>query len=366
LKKFKCFFDFIQKKENVNNILVVRNGLVGDVTFCTVVINRLVNSFPDASIDVVVGKNSLSLLREFPNVRNLYAFDFNMNFKLFFRQLDFFRKLKDNKYDIAVIVEANPHFTFLTKFSGAKYLVGYKNSFSFLLDYWIEYPKCHAVNAHLETVKDWTEKRGDDRTVLYVSDEEISKMKIFLNKNGISENDNIILLNPGGSSIESPKNWVTERYAELSDALFERYNAKIIFNGLPGENHVLEKTEKLLKYKALFLTNEKTLSLRSLMALIKSSKLVIGIDTGTLHIANALNIPVLMLMGHRDPADTSPFDVSGKSSYILADMPCAPCYLTEPKPKLWKQFCKTQRPVKCMEKITTQMVMNEVEKIINR
>lgn len=363
LKKEEKFLGFTTNPNNLKKILVFRNGMLGDVTFVTSVLNRLINTFPNAEIDIVVGPKAISVLESFPKVKKVIPFTFGFSFFSLLRQILYFIKLRQNKYDVVIIQEVNTHYTILGKLVGAKFLVGFKNRLSFLYDYFVERPKVKAVLAELETVKKWTTIINRDKSYLFVTKDEIQRAKQLLFQNGMNGDDDFILIHPGSNSPNSDRQWVKERYGELADLLIEGKRINIVFTGVNHDIPVIEEIMAGMKNKSISLAGKK--DLRLLMALIKLSKMVIGIDTGILHIAAALDTPVIMMMGLADPEDTGVYNPNDTVKIIRVNLPCSPCVHKSPKPVQWDE-CKNMRPVKCMRMIETQVVFKSVISLLNK
>ncbi|MDP3830645.1 MAG: hypothetical protein Q8Q47_05200, partial [Ignavibacteriaceae bacterium] len=64
------FLSFINQKKKFK-FLIIRDGLLGDITFITPIINRLRNKFSDSTMDVVVSSNSVDVLKNYPGVRKV-------------------------------------------------------------------------------------------------------------------------------------------------------------------------------------------------------------------------------------------------------------------------------------------------------
>lgn len=104
-------------------------------------------------------------------------------------------------------------------------------------------------------------------------------------------------------------------------------------------------------------------TLSTLSAVLRMSVLAIGPDTETLHMANAVGIPVLMYMGYSGPKDTGPYDLSNISKTVFSDLSCIPCKYKEPKPALW-ETCKINRTTACMDAISVKQLLDNVELIL--
>jgi heptosyltransferase-2 len=130
----------------------------------------------------------------------------------------------------------------------------------------------------------------------------------------------LVVLNPG-AAFGPAKRWPAERFAGLARLLQARKNAEILLVGAAGEADIAASIASGLERKPLDFTGKT--SLRQLMGLISLGRVFVSNDTGPMHIACALGIPVVAIFGPTDPKATGP---SRHPSVVLkADVPCWPC-----------------------------------------
>jgi len=90
-----------------------------------------------------------------------------------------------------------------------------------------------------------------------------------------------------------------------------------------------------------------------LISVIENAQALVVTDTGTAHIASAVNTPVFCLIGPTPTEQTGPYQTpENKVEIISANLQCSPCYKTEVMKK-----CKHNL---CMEKISVQEVINRL------
>lgn len=109
-----------------------------------------------------------------------------------------------------------------------------------------------------------------------------------------------VLLNPGAGW--GAKRWPVERYAAVAEALAERGYC-VLVNGGPGEETLAAAIGEKSGGAARIVGS----SLSQLVALTRRMALVIGGDTGPVHLASALGRPVVGIYGPTDPARNGPF-----------------------------------------------------------
>jgi ADP-heptose:LPS heptosyltransferase len=100
--------------------------------------------------------------------------------------------------------------------------------------------------------------------------------------------------------------------------ILDTYEANVVFTWGPYEFGVVKEILKKMKHEAI-----PACETRSIKQLIKHASLFIGGDTGPLHIASTLNIPVVGIYGPKDPEIYGPYN--GKAIVIKKDVPCSPC-----------------------------------------
>ena len=160
----------------------------------------------------------------------------------------------------------------------------------------------------------------------------------------------VIALAPGAAFGPS-KRWYPERFAATADQLAETYGATCVLLTGPGEEIIREAVRQATHVPLVEIQDGR---IETLKALIERSDLLITNDSGPRHIAVALGIPVVCIMGPTSPDYThSPWE---KGTLVRVPMPCAPC----------------QQPVcplghhACMREITVEMVVDPARKWLNR
>jgi heptosyltransferase I len=102
------------------------------------------------------------------------------------------------------------------------------------------------------------------------------------------------------------KDWIPERWAEVADALHERYGMQVVLVGAKSERELA--AQRIVMEKAKHKPRSELGSgLRNLVSILDASALVLSPDTGPLHMAVALNRPVISLMGYTNPKRTGPY-----------------------------------------------------------
>jgi len=108
------------------------------------------------------------------------------------------------------------------------------------------------------------------------------------------------------ASASPKKDWLAKRWADLADALAGDFGFRIVLAGGPGEREqrigreIVERASAAIEWAMGD-------SVRRLAWIIRGSDLVIAPDTGPVHIARALNVPVVGIFGHTNPWRVGPW-----------------------------------------------------------
>lgn len=134
----------------------------------------------------------------------------------------------------------------------------------------------------------------------------------------------LIGLNPG-ASYGPAKRWPAERYAALADRLVGALHADVLIFGSPGEKPLAETIAQAMNHTPWIMAGET--SLRQLMALMGQCRLIVTNDSGPMHLAAGLGLPVVAIFGSTDERATGP--LSTRASVVKHEAACSPCGLRE-------------------------------------
>jgi ADP-heptose:LPS heptosyltransferase len=187
---------------------------------------------------------------------------------------------------------------------------------------------------------------------LHVDEKYISEIKEILKKENVDLNKKIVLVHPGGGWIS--RRWQSEKFAQTIDLINENYDVTVMLiggkeggaseKGLDEEIISLSKTKKIVN-----LTGK--LTLKQLMAIFKLASLFLANEAGPMHIATALKVPAVAILGPTDAKRTGPF--KGNTTVIQKKVPCQPCRN------------RTCTKVDCMKLVSVEDVFNVIKNILN-
>ncbi len=151
-----------------------------------------------------------------------------------------------------------------------------------------------------------------------------------------------------GSSLEN-RRWSTASFAKLADLLVEKLNARIILFGVASESKSATEMIELTNNKARVTDLTGKTDLKQLTGLLKGCDYLVTNDTGTMHLAAALNTKIIgLFFAHAHPFETAPF--SSGHLIFQARISCAPCS--------YGVHCSN---IVCVEKVLPEHILSFVE-----
>ena len=315
----------------VRNILVLELWHMGDVVLATSVLQQLRAAYPDARITLLAKQHAVELLKHSPLVDEIVAFDFPwtaMSGKYNPSRYDtasireLVRNLREKDFDLSIDCRMDLRSNLLTKSIGARRRVGYDfGGGSFLLTDALSPPPAdqHKVDdwlGLLEPLATDAKGAGSIEPVLAVSNDERGDARRVLELYDISDNDVVVGIHPGGSF--AAKRWAADNFAAVARALSERDGVKVIVFVDPEGSG----SEMQIGRHAAFVRT----SIREMMALFTQCDLLICNDSGPMHIAAALGVPVVAIFSTGNPKAYGPRGVNhtvvgnGAVAGVLSDV----------------------------------------------
>lgn len=244
----------------------------------------------------------------------------------------FVRELRAEHFDAAILFQNAFHAAWMAWCAGVPMRLGYaRDGRSILLTDAVEVPSPaaygHQAHYYLQLLFragliDKPEPINEIRLVLD-STEKTWAAK-HLQKSGLSGPRFLVGLNPG-AFYGPAKRWLLSRYAHLADRLIGAFHADVLIFGSAAERPLAEEIARAMKHTPLILAGET--SLRQLMALLAQCHLVVSNDSGPMHLAAALGLPLVAIFGSTDERATGP--VSLRARVVKRPVACSPCGLRE-------------------------------------
>jgi heptosyltransferase-2 len=349
-------------------ILVIALSGIGDALMFTPAIELLKKHFPTAEIDALVMiKGSEEIYSLNHNLNNIIYFDFVK--EGFVNSLKFAQRLR-NTYDASINVYPSnrKEYNIINFLIGAKKRVGVKylrknfSNLAFLNNIQIkEDDSIHNVITNIKLCEALIEREFNEEPALsyQLRKDDLHLAKEFLQTQFIKEQDLIVGFHAGCSTLKNhiKRRWEPEKFAELAKRLIEQHSAKILLFGGPDEKELKAKIFKLINSKNVFIVETESLNQSS--AIMKRCNVFVTNDSSQMHIASALQLKVVALIGPTNQQYIHPWKTEHK--IVSLNLECAPCFFYSPRPLICG---RNDVKFKCIKELNVEMVYNSVAEFI--
>ena len=151
------------------------------------------------------------------------------------------------------------------------------------------------------------------------------------------------------------RRWANERWLELAEELYQQYGVKILFSGGPADKEEAQQICDSLIAKGIpaeIIAGK--YSLGDMASILQYAKVVISVNTGIMHYAAAVGVPLVAIHGATSEVRWGP--LSDNAIVVKSAEPCQPCISLGFESKCTK-------PV-CMEHVTVDMVLQKIKKVL--
>jgi heptosyltransferase-2 len=188
------------------------------------------------------------------------------------------------------------------------------------------------------------------RLELAVNEREEQAAAEILKRAGVDEGEPRVILNPGGNN--PAKRWPADRYAHIARLLYER-GFRVLINGSPGEAELVDDIVRLSGVSNAVALPRAGVTIGSLKALVRGSRLMVTNDTGPRHIAAAFGVPLVTLFGPTDHRWTTiPTLPSAREAILVAD------------PTLPEDEVADEHPQRCrVDRISVEQVVGAMSEV---
>jgi heptosyltransferase-1 len=306
--------------KNIERLLIVRLSAMGDVIHTLPAVQALRDAFPQAHIGWLIEERWAELLcvQGSPRssmrskVRPLVDAVHTVALKAWKRSLfslstlqraaTVWNDVREAHYDVAFDLQGAMRSALLARWSGAPMVYGAAEPRESPASLWYTRQAAargrHVVEQNRSLAEAFIGHAVEMPLAQFPCDPAAeARISQRLAENGIGE---FAILNPGAGW--GAKRWPAERYGEVALKLVDR-GIRSILNYGPGEEELARVAELASERKALPMT----CTISELIALARRARLFIGGDTGPLHLAAALQVPVVGIYGPTDPVRNGPY-----------------------------------------------------------
>ncbi|MFZ6816595.1 lipopolysaccharide heptosyltransferase II [Undibacterium sp. Rencai35W] len=337
-------------------LLVIAPNWIGDAVMAQPLLRLLKQQYPAHAIDVLAAAWVAPVLRAMAEVDTVLETPFKHGALQLRERWRYARQLRQRHYAAAYILPNTLKFALIPWLAGIPRRIGYKGESRYGLINVMHHDDPVAPRAMVPFYAALAAEPAPQiatscgRPSLTVSESHIVATYTQL---GLSREQPLICFAPG-AEFGNAKRWPAAHFAKLAAQITVTYPAtQIVLLGSPKDSPVCDEIKSLSPSVPSIRHLAGKTSLDQAIALIASASAVVSNDSGLLHIASALNRPVIALYGPTDPDHAPPFsDIAYSLSLRLN---CAPCKQRE---------CPLGHQ-DCMQKMTTEMVYHPISAIMS-
>ncbi|GAB4464682.1 MAG: glycosyltransferase family 9 protein [Anaerolineae bacterium] len=342
-------------------ILLIRPDHVGDVLFITPAVRALRAALPEAEITALVGPWSAGVLAPFPEVDHVVTLRFpgftrsakGGPFSPYRTAWRTARTLRQMGVGAAVVMRPDHWWgAMAAHLARIPVRVGYDlpDVAPFLTEPARFDAAAHSVRLNLKLVERWTGPVADADAPLRfpVAAEDAAYIDAYLAERGCAPEQRVVVIHAGAGS--AYKTWLPDHWASVGDALARRHSARVVLTGSAREAVAVREIALRMAEPPIVAAGDTTIG--QLAALCARARLVLGPDSGPLHLAVAVGAPTVHLYGPADPKRYGPWGPHARHIVLQhGQMACVPCGILD-----WSGDDPANHP--CVRDITVSQVLD--------
>ena len=336
----------------IRRVLIRSANWVGDAVMSLPAIASIRLSFPGAKISILAKPWVGDLFLENTMVDRLWVYRTPGAHQGFWGKWRLAKELKAERFEIALLLQNAFEAAWIAFLARVSRRAGYgTDGRSLLLTHPIPVDAAvkrgHQIDYYLNMVQSLGCRPVSRVPSLLVSQGRRREALERLAMMGVRDTEPLVGFSPG-ATYGSAKEWFPERYAELAGKMIREFGARILVFGSSGDTALPLGSSESRSPSILDLTGKTTLA--QAVGLIAQCRLFVTNDSGLMHVAAALGVPLVAIFGSTDPQRTGP--LGDQSRILYKPLPCGPCLKTQ---------CPEDR--KCMSLISVDEVYEAAKQI---
>ncbi len=334
------------------HILVVKLAGIGDLLLATPALRALRESYPLATIDLLVTPASAGLLNGWEMINNVivldkYLFDYPKQIltqpQNLSRLLPIWRSLRGGHYDAVLLMHhltlpfGRLKYQVLMRATGARRRVGLDNGHGSFLNIKVRddgFGAMHEAEYALAVAQAVGATTEDKHLHIPLTEEERNQACTLVYGETTPESvaHPIIAIHPGSGGYSTARRWSPERFAQLADTLYQEFGGQLLLVGGPEEvelhQYILRTMQSQMPARSLAGQG----SIKVAAAVLEQADLFIGNDAGLMHMATAVGTPVVAIFGLTNYQAWGPYtgekqaEQSARATIVHLELPCMPCF----------------------------------------
>jgi len=350
-------------KSELQKILVIQLGDIGDVVWTTPNLNAIKQTLPSADLYLLTREGMADLLKDEKSIKKIFEVHRHAYNKIkdLLLQIELIRTLRNENFDIAIDLRSDDRGAIMSYLSGAKYRASwyYETSVPFWRNYlfthlsYSSHENGRVINAADQShriLSDFHIEMKERIPKIFIAHKVKEIMLARLREHDISM-ATAVTLNP--FSKKYFREWSYDKWVEIINWLWDTYHISTILVGSIIEREKSEYIAAQCKGKLINMTGRTTLY--ELAALLSLSELHIGMNSAPPIIAVAVGTPTITIFGPNPPSHWIPQDEM--HIVITPELECAPC---------GKAGCNHTGISKCLKTLKVSRVREIIRFVIEK
>lgn len=344
------YFSGPAKVRKSDHTLVIGPSWIGDMVMAQALFKAIKAHHPDTTLDVLAPEWSRSLTDRMPEVANSLVLPFKHGELKIFQRYALAKMLKNKKYQRCYVLPNSFKSALIPFWAKIPQRIGWRGEWRVVLlnDLrWLDkkqYPRMVDRYIALAFDKVHSTELPAYRPSLNTSLKDIEKA---LQAHNLTRENPIVVLCPG-AEFGSSKRWPADYYAALAD-YYCRQGWQVWIMGSAKDSQCATLIKQHAKSHLIDLTGKTNLA--QAIDLMSLANLVVSNDSGLMHIASALQRPLVAVYGSSDPSFTPP--LSDNVAIVRSNLACSPCF---------KRECPLQHH-RCMKEISVNEVLEAAGRV---
>ena len=329
--------------ESYRNILLIKPSSLGDIVHAMPTCAAIRRAYPKARLTWLVKRQWAGLVERIDGVDRVWPVESTLK-----GWLSEVSSLRAERFDLVVDLQGLFRSAAIGWLSESPLRVGFANGREgspWFYSRRVPVPQLemHAVDRYLLVAKAvGAVESGAPEFRFRIPQTDYEEVDRLLSRSGVMPGTSWVALNV--SARWPTKRWPAASFAEVADRLQQDGYGAVVMIGGPDERADVAAVSGMMNSPAVNLAGATTVGL--LPALLSRASLLITNDSGPVHIAAAVGIPMVALFGPTSAVRTGPYGMG--HSVLTGQVPCRPCF---------SRTCHNTLPLECLKLVSPQQVL---------